>query len=157
MITMGGGRLDFALIKSTMQVLALMDQAMNAHNVQALIPLKILLADDDVVFRTAIQAVLRLMGHDVVCAKNGRVALELAAELEPDVVFLDIQMPEMGGLEVARSLRRLRQDDRFPRIIGLSGDCEEWDTCSAAGMDDFLAKPVRPTDLSRVLITSPRS
>ena len=85
-------------------------------------------------------------------AGNGREAVAAIKRSAPDLVFLDIQMPEMGGYEVARSLRRgPAGDGRPPRIIGLSGEGQEPETYAAAGMDAFLVKPVRLAHLVQTL------
>jgi CheY-like chemotaxis protein len=110
-------------------------------------PLRILVADDDEVLRVAFQGLLRSLGHSVDVVTNGREAVETAAREDFDFVFLDIQMPEMDGLEAARSLRQEFAGGRTPRLIGLSGESEERATYTAAGMDVFLVKPVRLADL----------
>jgi CheY-like chemotaxis protein len=83
---------------------------------------------------------------------NGREAVELAAREDFDFVFLDIQTPEMGGYEAARSLRDAHQGRRRPRLIGLSGDQDEAQFYATAGMDAFLAKPVRLAELKHALV-----
>jgi CheY-like chemotaxis protein len=114
--------------------------------------LKILVVDDNEVLLTAVRGLLRLMGHSPDVARNGREALEAAARNRYDVVLLDVQMPEMGGFEAARTLRRDDPSGTPPRIIGLSGEWADRESYAAAGMDDFLIKPVRPRDLARVLV-----
>ncbi len=113
--------------------------------------LKILLVDDNEVLLTAIRGLLRLMGHITDVARNGREALEATSHNAYDVVMLDVQMPEMGGFEAARSLRQDYPSGTPPRIIGFSGESSDRESYAAAGMDDFLVKPVRPGDLARVL------
>jgi CheY-like chemotaxis protein len=117
--------------------------------------LKILVADDNEVLLTAVRGLLRLMGHSTDGARNGREALEAAARNRYDVVLLDVEMPEMGGFEAARTLRRDAPSGTPPRIIGFSGELADRASCEAAGMDDFLIKPVCPQDLARVLIPEP--
>jgi CheY-like chemotaxis protein len=109
-------------------------------------------ADDNEVLLAAVRGLLRLMGHSPDVARNGREALEAAARNRYDVVLLDVQMPEMGGFEAARTLRRDDPSGTPPRIIGLSGECADRESYAAAGMDDFLIKPVRRRDLARVLV-----
>jgi CheY-like chemotaxis protein len=113
--------------------------------------LKILLVDDNEVLLAAIRGLLRLMGHSADVARNGREALEATERQAYDVVLLDIQMPEMGGFEAARRLRRDAPGGARPRIIGLSGESADKRSYADSGMDDFLIKPVRPGDLARVL------
>jgi CheY-like chemotaxis protein len=116
--------------------------------------LKILLVDDNEVLLIAIRGLLRLMGHTTDVARNGREALEATSLHRYDVVLLDIQMPEMGGYEAARTLRTDFPAGTPPRIIGFSGESADRDSYVASGMDDFLVKPVRPRDLERVLSPS---
>jgi CheY-like chemotaxis protein len=113
--------------------------------------LKILVVDDNEVLLAAIRGLLRLMGHSTDGARNGREALEATARTTYDVVLLDVQMPEMGGFEAARRLRCDAASGTPPRIIGFSGESADRESIAAAGMDDFLVKPVRPGDLARVL------
>jgi CheY-like chemotaxis protein len=116
-------------------------------------PLQILVADDNETLRAAVRGLLRNLGHSVETVSNGPDAVEAAARRAFDLVFLDVQMPGMGGFEVARSLRQGQRRPEGPAtsIIGLSGEGEDPDAYAAAGMDDFLVKPVRLGDLVRVL------
>ncbi len=114
-------------------------------------PLRILLADDNEMLRAAIGGLLERLGHSVDVVTNGKEAVESAARKAFDVVFLDVQMPEMGGLEAASFLRRRCADGRRLRIVGFSGEGEEPGSYAAAGMDHFLVKPVRLTDLIHVI------
>jgi CheY-like chemotaxis protein len=96
-------------------------------------------------------------GHRVTVAGNGREALQaLAAEMF-DVVLMDVQMPEMDGLEATAAIRRLEADrgathPRVPIVAmtahALSGDRER---CLAAGMDDYVAKPIQARQLLDVI------
>lgn len=113
--------------------------------------LRILLAEDEEVLRTALQGLLRLMGHTTDVARNGREALEAAKRQTYDVVLLDVQMPVMGGFETAARLRSDLSSAQMPRIVGLSGEPQEERVYEAAGMDAFLNKPVRLSDLAGVL------
>jgi CheY-like chemotaxis protein len=116
--------------------------------------LRILVVDDNEVLLAAVRGLLRLMGHSTDVARNGREALEAAARNRYDVVLLDVQMPEMGGFEAARILRHDAPSGTPPRIIGLSGESVDREAYEAAGMDDFLVKPVSPRDLARVLVAA---
>ncbi|MFO0960034.1 MAG: response regulator [Isosphaeraceae bacterium] len=113
----------------------------------------ILLADDDAVIRTALKVMLRPHGYRVEAVRNGFEVLEACDRQQFDVVLMDVQMPEMGGVEAADRLRRRLPPGRLPRIIALSGDAgpEDRDVCRAAGMDDLIAKPLRACDVLRVL------
>ena len=113
--------------------------------------LRILVADDNQMIRTALRSLLKSFGHSVDMAINGREAVEAAARHAYDVVFLDVQMPEMGGFEAARALRSGEASRGPSWIVGISAEAEDRKFFEAAEMDDFLRKPVRLTDLARVL------
>jgi CheY-like chemotaxis protein len=113
--------------------------------------LQILVADDQDIVRAAMRGLLQRLGHSVEAVASGREAVEAAAQCDYDVVFLDVQMPELGGVEAAWLIRQGCAGGQTPRIIAISADddVEKW--LAAAGMDEFLAKPVRLGDLVQVL------
>jgi len=118
-------------------------------------PLRILVAEDDRVSRLSISRMLEKLGATVHTAASGREAVETFAEQSPDLVFMDIQMPEMDGLTAVRLLRdRQRFGDRadVPVVAltahAMAGDRERF---LAAGMDDYLSKPVDFDKLKRLL------
>jgi CheY-like chemotaxis protein len=119
--------------------------------VQAPTTLRILVADDNEMLGAAVGGLLQSLGHSVDVVTNGREAVESAAREDFDAVFLDVQMPEMGGFEAAHRLRHENAGGRPPRIIGLSGESPDHESYTAAGMDDFLLKPVRLADLVQAL------
>jgi CheY-like chemotaxis protein len=95
-------------------------------------------------------ALLELRGHEVRIANNGREAIE-RFESEPfDVVLMDVEMPVMDGIEAAIRIRALEQTSggRIP-IIAMTAHvlADVQERCRAAGMDDYLAKPIQPADL----------
>jgi CheY-like chemotaxis protein len=98
--------------------------------------------------------VLAKLGYDSVdLAENGREAVEKIRTGSYDVVFMDLHMPEMGGLDATRAVRgefELRQ----PIIVALTGDMVAGvrESCREVGMDDFLSKPVSVDDLKGVII-----
>jgi two-component system CheB/CheR fusion protein len=105
---------------------------------------KILIVDDNTDAADALGVFLKVSGdYDVRCAYNGKQAIELADAFRPDVVLLDINMPEVSGYDVARSLRDHKRAPR-PRIIALTGASAESDRVVAklVGFDHFLEKPV---------------
>ena len=113
-------------------------------------PLRVLVAEDNATNQKLVLALLKQRGHQGVIVANGRLAVEAAAAETFDVILMDVQMPEMGGLEATAAIRAAERDSgkRTP-IIALtahvmSGDREE---CLAAGMDGFVAKPLRPAEL----------
>jgi len=116
-------------------------------------PLRILLAEDNAVNQQVALKLLEQLGYRANVASNGLEALE-ALERQPyDVVLMDVQMPELDGLEASRRIREhWRVDDR-PRIIAMTANAmpEDRAACFAAGMDDYLAKPIRSNELAKAL------
>jgi CheY-like chemotaxis protein/HPt (histidine-containing phosphotransfer) domain-containing protein len=117
-------------------------------------PLHILLAEDHVVNQKLAIRLLNKQGHDVVLARNGKEALALHLREKFDLVLMDLQMPEMGGLEATASIRARERatGDHLPIIAmtahAMKGDRER---CLAAGMDDYIAKPVHATQLRETI------
>ena len=117
-------------------------------------PLRILLAEDSLVNQRLAVGLLERHGHRVTIANNGREALDLSAGDNFDVILMDVQMPELDGLEATRQIRQREQGGprRVPIIAmtahALKGDRER---CLAAGMDEYVSKPVRERQLLTAL------
>jgi CheY-like chemotaxis protein len=115
-------------------------------------PLRILLAEDNAVNQKLALRLLERMGYAAHVAANGLEAIT-ALEVTPyDVVLMDIQMPELDGLEASRRIRS-RWPDRRVRIVAMTANAMEGDreACIAAGMDDYVSKPIRPDELAAAL------
>ena len=112
--------------------------------------MKVLLAEDNAVNRTLATRLLQKHGHTVVVVENGRQALEALERETVDLVLMDVQMPEMDGLEATAAIREKEKGtgDHLPIIAltahAMKGDREK---CLAAGTDDYLTKPIRTADL----------
>jgi two-component system, sensor histidine kinase and response regulator len=106
--------------------------------------LSILLADDNLVNQRVAMTMLGKMGHRVTLATNGLEALELWRQSDFDLVFMDVQMPEMTGLQATMQIRREEAIGAHVPIVAMTASAmsEERDRCLAAGMDDFISKPV---------------
>ena len=120
-------------------------------------PLSILLAEDNPVNQRVAILMLQRLGYRADSAANGREALEAVLRRRYDVVLMDVQMPEMDGLQATREIcARLKADVR-PRIVAMTANVSTTDRtlCSEAGMDDFLSKPVREADLRLALLATP--
>ncbi|HEY8536778.1 MAG TPA: ATP-binding protein [Vicinamibacterales bacterium] len=111
-------------------------------------PLTVLLVEDNPVNQRLAQEILERRGHRVVLAGNGREALARLEEGRPDLVLMDVQMPEMNGLDATRAIRDREMETGAPRLPivamtahAMAGDRER---CLDAGMDEYLTKPVRP-------------
>jgi CheY-like chemotaxis protein len=115
-------------------------------------PLRILVAEDNGVNRRVVLAMLNRFGYEPDIVVNGREALEAARRQPYDVVLMDIQMPEVDGLDARRAILAL-DSKTPPRIIGLSANAMAEDVQAArqAGMIDYLAKPIEPGELRRLL------
>ncbi len=123
-------------------------------------PLRILLAEDNVVNQKLALRLLERLGYRADLAANGVEAIR-AVERQPyDVVFMDVQMPEMDGLEATRQICARWGEGERPRIVAMTANAlaEDREVCLAAGMDDYLAKPIRVEELVAALGRSrPRS
>jgi len=110
--------------------------------------MKILLVDDTKTERLILSAYLEKLGHTTICAENGHQAIKLFKSASPDLVLMDVIMPEMDGHEAARRLRKDESD--WVPIIFLSGRVAAEDIVAGieAGGDDYLTKPVDFTVLS---------
>jgi two-component system sensor histidine kinase/response regulator len=114
-------------------------------------PLRVLLAEDNAVNRKLVTSLLRQRRHRVRAVEDGRAAVEAVAKGGWDVVLMDLQMPEMGGLEASAEIRqRERVSGARVPIIALTAHAMPGDRerCLAAGMDDYLPKPI---DVSRLI------
>ena len=114
-----------------------------------------LLTDDEPIGQLGLQVLLRRMGHEVETAANGREAIAALQRREFDCILMDVQMPEMDGLEATRLIRampELRDRAKIPIIAltayAMPGDRERF---LAAGMDGHVAKPVQMEELNAAL------
>ena len=120
--------------------------------------LRILLAEDNAVNQMVALRVLERLGYRADVAANGLETLE-ALERQPyDVVLMDVQMPELDGLDASRRICERWPSETRPRIIAMTANAmlEEREACFAAGMDDYVAKPIRPELLAEALRRVPR-
>jgi signal transduction histidine kinase/DNA-binding response OmpR family regulator len=116
-------------------------------------PLRILLAEDNAVNQKLALRVLEQMGYRADLASNGLEAIESVERQTYDVILMDVQMPEMDGLEATRRIVARWPDDR-PRIIAMTANAMQGDReeCLAAGMDDYITKPIRVDVLVEALL-----
>ena len=120
-------------------------------------PLRILLAEDNLVNQKLALRLLAQMGYRADLASNGLEALESVARQTYDVVLMDVQMPEMDGLEAARRITAQYHRDHRPRIVAMTANAMQGDRemCLEAGMDDYIAKPIRVEALVAALLAVP--
>jgi signal transduction histidine kinase/DNA-binding response OmpR family regulator len=114
--------------------------------------LRILLAEDNAVNQKLALRLLQRMGFEADVVGDGKAAVDAVGTDGYDVVLMDVQMPEMDGLEATRRIRA-RWPDRRLRIIGLTANAMAGDreACLAAGMDDYVSKPIRPEELEAAI------
>jgi signal transduction histidine kinase/DNA-binding response OmpR family regulator len=125
-----------------------MDAAMAARH-----PLRILLAEDNVVNQKLALRILQQMGYRADLASNGIEAVESVERQTYDVILMDVQMPEMDGLEASRRITAKWSAGERPRIVAMTANAMQGDRemCIAAGMDDYLTKPIRVETLVEAL------
>jgi len=121
------------------------------------LPLRILVAEDNVINQQVALSFLERLGYLADVAANGLEVLSSLRRQPYDVVLMDVQMPEMDGLEATRRIRKLSPAELAaeaqPRIIAMTANAlkEDCDICLAAGMDDYLSKPIQARELVSAL------
>lgn len=120
------------------------------------VPLMLLLAEDNVINQRVAVLSLNRFGYHVDVVHNGVEALDALRARHYDLVFMDIQMPDMDGIEATRRIRSEMSDDRQPWIVAMTANATARDRadCEAAGMNGYLSKPFRPEQLAEALQTA---
>jgi CheY-like chemotaxis protein len=114
----------------------------------------VLLAEDNLVNQRLVVRLLEKRGHRVVVAATGLEALKALEKESFDLVLMDVQMPDMDGLEATAAIREREKDTGVHQAVvaltahAMKGDREK---CLAAGMDGYLTKPIRPQELDQLL------
>ncbi|MBI3958457.1 MAG: PAS domain S-box protein [Chloroflexi bacterium] len=123
------------------------------------IPLRILLAEDNLVNQKVTVRLLAKLGYQADLAANGTEVLDALRRRTYDLILMDIQMPEMDGLEATQRIRAEWPEESRPRIVALTAHAhdEARKLCEEAGMDDYVTKPVRLNDLIATLQRSAAS
>ena len=121
-------------------------------------PLRILLAEDNLVNQKLALRLLQQMGYRADLAANGVEAIEAIERQRYDVILMDVQMPEMDGLEATRRIVKRWSNGGRPRIVAMTANAMQGDReeCIAAGMDDYVTKPIRVDVLVQALMDTPR-
>ncbi len=117
------------------------------------LPLHVLLAEDNTVNQKLALRLLERMGYRADVVANGLEVLEALQRQRYDVIFMDVQMPEMDGLEASRAIHQIWPAEQRPRIIAMTANAMQGDReeCLAAGMDDYLTKPIQVQALQQAL------
>ncbi|HEX7070357.1 MAG TPA: response regulator [Rhodothermales bacterium] len=114
---------------------------------------RVLLAEDNLINQKVAIRLLERLGYRPDVAANGLEVLDALRRQSYDIVLMDVQMPEMDGLEATRAVRREFPEEKQPRIIAMTANAMQGDAdeCLSAGMDAYLPKPVKIDDLKEVL------
>jgi len=114
-------------------------------------PLRILIAEDNITNAQIASMFLKKMGYKTDIAKNGQEALEIVSDTNYDLIFMDVQMPVMDGLEATRMIRLCLNEQ--PVIIAMTANAMQGDRqeCLQAGMDDYISKPIKIEEMNKML------
>ncbi|MCA1294545.1 PAS domain S-box protein [Paenibacillus sp. alder61] len=115
--------------------------------------LNILIAEDNEINRIVLKKMLERLGHATREAANGLEVLQAVAYESFDMIFMDVHMPEMNGLEATRVIKSKLLPEKCPVIVAvtanaLAGDREN---CLSAGMDDYMSKPIKPAVVAKII------
>jgi CheY-like chemotaxis protein len=118
------------------------------------IPLRILLVEDNPVNKKVALRLLDRLGYTADAASSGAEAIQAVSQGSYQLVFMDVQMPEIDGLEATRRIRTLLPAERQPQIVALTANALVGDAemCREAGMDDYVSKPVTPEDIHNAIV-----
>jgi len=124
------------------------------ENESILAPIKILIVEDNKINMLLIKTIIRnLMPNAILSeANNGLKAIEEFEKITPDIIFMDIQMPQMNGHEATQEIRKLKSGENVPIIALTAGTIkEERDRCLEAGMNDYVTKPIIKGTIEEVI------
>jgi len=118
--------------------------------------LSILIAEDNLVNQKVAIATLKKLGHKLEIAENGKIACDMHRSNHYDVILMDVQMPVMDGIESTKCIRNFEREespDKKVKIIAMTANAmkEDRQKCLDAGMDDYISKPFKAVELSRIL------
>ncbi|GAC1459940.1 MAG: hypothetical protein NVS2B14_06280 [Chamaesiphon sp.] len=116
-------------------------------------PLRILIAEDNLVNQKVALQVLKRLGYHADVVNNGLEVLDLLHRQTYDVILMDVQMPEMDGIDTTRYIKNEWKSEKRPWIIAITANTMQGhrEICLEAGMDDYLTKPLRVNELSQAL------
>ncbi|MDX2254056.1 MAG: ATP-binding protein [Pseudanabaenaceae cyanobacterium bins.39] len=149
------------------QIAPKVNSNLNVHQMNELavdldkyLPLRILVVEDNLVNQQLVKLMLEQLGYDCDLRDNGMQAIAAVQQQQYDLILMDIQMPQMGGIEATKRIRALQsqnaehgQSMSNTRIVAVTASAMQGDRQSflAAGMDDYISKPIRMEQLSQVL------
>ena len=114
-------------------------------------PINILIAEDNLVNQKLILRVLSKLGYQPELAENGLLVIEKAKNIHPDLIFMDVHMPEMDGLQATREIRATFVNQPFIVAMTANAMVEDKEECLKAGMDDYISKPIKMDELLAML------
>lgn len=114
--------------------------------------MKVLIADDELRLRKVVSLHLKKSGFDVFEAGNGQQAVDMAKEISPDVIVLDVMMPEKSGLEACAEIKSLEGLKEIPVILLTAmAESDDIQKGKEAGADEYLTKPFSPKELIDII------
>ncbi len=124
-----------------------------ATNLAKQIPLHILVAEDNEVNQKLIAAILKRLGYEIKLAGDGKEVLKKMSQGKFDFIFMDVQMPEMDGLEATEEIIKKFSRENKPVIIAMTAFALEGDKekCLKAGMDDYISKPIKIEEIQAMI------
>ncbi|MFT6604698.1 MAG: CheY-like chemotaxis protein/HPt (histidine-containing phosphotransfer) domain-containing protein, partial [Bacteriovoracaceae bacterium] len=111
---------------------------------------EVLIVEDNPVNLTLMETLVKQLGHNVRLAVNGKEALEIMETQSFDIVFMDIQMPIMDGIECTKNILKIYGEQR-PAIVAVTANVHQREECIELGMDDFIGKPINVSKIKRSL------
>ncbi len=116
-------------------------------------PMNILVAEDNMINQTVAMGILSKLGYNIDLANNGLEAVKAAEKKKYDIIFMDVQMPEMDGLEAAKKIKEIFSGKDSPAIVAMTANVmkEDKDRCIKAGMDDFVGKPFTIAGIKEII------
>ena len=119
----------------------------------ARLPLVILVAEDNIVNQKVAMGVLLQLGYQTDLVISGKEAVEAVERQKYDLLFMDLQMPDMDGLEATRLICSRMSPSERPYIVAMTANAmkEDRELCLSAGMDDYLSKPIRPDEIKAAI------
>ncbi len=114
--------------------------------------LPVLVVEDDETLRAVMRYQMKRLGLESLVAKDGAEAIEMFSKHRVALVLMDVQMPEMDGLEASRAIRQIEQEEGLSRtpIVAVTASPDR-ERCYEAGMNDFLFKPISISELQKVI------
>ncbi|WP_199925546.1 PAS domain S-box protein [Paenibacillus bouchesdurhonensis] len=115
--------------------------------------LKVLVAEDNEINQIVLRKMLERLGHQITIVSNGIEVIQKVAYEPFDLIFMDIQMPELNGLDTTRVIKDTIPQDKWPVIVAVTANALKGDreNCLNAGMDDYISKPIKSTTIAQII------